>query len=498
MSSVRQFISIAIGIALFLFFLFVNPFDLSPQATKVAAVAALMITWWVSEAMPMPVVALLPLILFPSMGISKIDEAAAPYANPIIFLFLGGFLIGLAIEKWNLHKRIAMNIVRITGTSGDRIVLGFIIATGFLSMWLSNTATTMMMFPIAMSVIKVMEDNHKGPGNLHNLSICLMMAIAYASNLGGMATIIGTPPNVAYVAFLEKHNHYTFDFREWMMVCAPLAWILLFCLYFVMVKVLYPNNIPFDGLAKKIIKGELQKMGKLSAPEKRVLFVFVLTATLWITRDLINNMQVVILTNMQVDIINDVQAVAKLDDTMIAVFGAVLLFIIPSGSKEEGATKQLLEWSDTNHMAWGILLLFGGGISLATQLEKAGLVQLLGQWIAGFSTGGFWFVFIVAIASIFISEVMSNVAQVIVFAPVIAGVAEALHMNPLQLGLAMTLGASCAGMLPMGTPPNAIVFASHRLKLKHMLTTGFVMNMIAATLISLFCWYLLPVFVKGI
>lgn len=480
MSLVRQLISIALGIALFLFFLFVNPFHLTPQATKVASVAVLMITWWVSEAMPMPVVALLPLILFPSMGISKIDEAAAPYANPIIFLFLGGFLIGLAIEKWNLHKRIAMNIVRITGTSGNRIILGFIIAAGFLSMWLSNTATTMMMFPIAMSVIKVMEDNHKGPGNLHNLSICLMMAIAYASNLGGMATIIGTPPNVAFVAFMEKNNHYTFDFREWMMLCAPLAWILLFCLYFVMVKVLYPNNIPFDGLAKKIIKGELQKMGKLSAPEKRVLFVFILTATLWITRDLINNMQ----------------AVVKLDDTMIAVFGAVLLFILPSHS-HEGETKQLLEWSDTNHMAWGILLLFGGGISLATQLEKAGLIQLLGQWIAGFATGGFWLLFIIAIASIFISEVMSNVAQVIVFAPVVAGIAEALHMNPIQLGLAMTLGASCAGMLPMGTPPNAIVFASHRLKLKHMLITGFMMNMLSAVLISLFCWYLLPVFVKG-
>lgn len=478
---ISQLVSILAGIVLFVFFLLTNPFHLSPQATKVAAIAVLMITWWVSEAMPMPVVALLPLILFPLMGIAKIDEAAAPYANPIIFLFLGGFMIGLAIEKWNLHKRIAMNIVRITGTSGDRIVLGFIIATGFLSMWLSNTATTMMMFPIAMSVIKVMEDNHKGPGNLQNLSVCLMMAIAYASNLGGLATIIGTPPNVAYVAFLEKHNHYTFDFRQWMMVCTPLAWILLFSLYFVMVKVLYPNRIPFDGVAKQIIKGELQKMGKLSAPEKRVLFVFVLTAVLWITRDLLNNMQTLV----------------KLDDTMIAVFGAILLFVIPSHS-HEGESKQLLEWSDTTHMAWGILLLFGGGITLAAQLEKAGLIQLLGQWIAGFSSGGFWLVFIVAIVSIFISEVMSNIAQVIVFAPVIAGISEALHMNPLQLGMAMTLGASCAGMLPMGTPPNAIVFASHRLKLKHMVTTGFVMNMLSAVLISLFCWYLLPVFVKGI
>ncbi len=481
MRSYRQLISILLGVVLFCVFAFLNPFQLSPQATKVAAIAVLMITWWVAEAMPMPIVALLPLVLFPLLGIAKIDEAAAPYANPIIFLFLGGFMIGLAIEKWNLHKRIAMNIVRITGTSGNRIILGFIIATGFLSMWLSNTATTMMMFPIAMSVIKVMEDNHKGPGDLHNLSICLMMAIAYSANLGGIATIVGTPPNVAYVAFLEKHNGYTFDFWQWMLICTPVSVILLFCLYVVMVKILYPNRIPFDGLAKKIIKEELRKLGKISTPEKRVLFVFVLTATLWITRGFINN----------------IQTLFKLDDTIIALFGAVLLFIIPSRA-HNGESKQLLEWSDTTHMAWGILLLFGGGISLATQLEKAGLIELLGQWIAGFATGGFWLVFIVAIVSIFISEVMSNVAQVIVFAPVVAGIAEALHVNPLQLGMAMTLGASCAGMLPMGTPPNAIVFASHRLKLKHMVTTGFIMNMISAVLISLFCWYLLPVMVKGI
>lgn len=479
MHTYRRPIAILSGILLFALFIMFNPFHLTGSAIKVAAIAALMITWWVTEAMPMPVVALLPLLLFPLLGICKIDEAAAPYANPIIFLFLGGFMIGLAIEKWNLHKRIALNIVRLTGTSGDRIVLGFIIATGFLSMWLSNTATTMMMFPIAMSVIKVMEDNHKGPGNVQNLSVCLLLAIAYAANLGGIATIIGTPPNVAYVAFLEKHNHYTFDFRQWMMVCTPMAWILLFSLYFVMVKWLYPTGIAADATAGNMVQAELQKLGKLTNPEKRVLFVFILTAVLWITRDLLNNMQ----------------SLFRIDDTIIAIFGAILLFIIPSHAPD-GEHKQLLDWSDTRKMAWGILLLFGGGISLAGQLEKAGLIQLLGQWIATFSSGGFWLIFIVAVVSIFISEVMSNVAQVIVFAPVIAGIAEALHINPFQLGMAMTLGASCAGMLPMGTPPNAIVFASGKLKLKHMTTTGFVMNIISAVLISLFCWYLVPIFVK--
>jgi solute carrier family 13 (sodium-dependent dicarboxylate transporter), member 2/3/5 len=209
------------------------------------------------------------------------------------------------------------------------------------------------------------------------------------------------------------------------------------------------------------------------------LVVFATTALLWITRDIINNQQQWI----------------RLDDTMIAVMGAVMLFILPSGNTKSHA---LLEWSDTKNMAWGILLLFGGGISMADQLEKAGLIQMLGEWMGGVGTGGFLLVFVVALVSIFISEVMSNVAQVIVFAPVIAAMAAGMHIDLLPVGMAMTLGASCAGMLPMGTPPNAIVFASGRLKLKHMTTTGFVMNMISAVLISLFCWYLLPVFVKAI
>ncbi len=481
MKHYRQLLALVFAFALFFFFLLVNPFTLDAKATKVAAVAIFMITLWITEALPMPVVALFPLVLFPLMGIAKIDDAAAPYANPMIFLFMGGFMIGLAIEKWNLHKRIALNIVSLTGTDGNRIVLGFILATGFMSMWLSNTATTMMMYPIAMSVIHVMEKNSSAKGNYNNLSVCLLLAIAYASNFGGIATIIGTPPNVAYVAFLEKSKGYSFNFSDWMKLCMPISLILLFALYFVMTKWLYPTKIISDGSAKEMIRSEVRQLGKLSSPEKRVLFVFALTALLWITRDIINKNQ----------------PWFKLDDSMIAVLGAILLFIIPSNSKVP-ETKNLLEWSDTSKMAWGILLLFGGGISLANQLEKAGLIESLGNWIASFATGGILLVFVVAVVSIFISEVMSNVAQVIVFAPVITGVADALKIDPLQIGIAMTLGASCASMLPMGTPPNAIVFASGRLKLKHMTTTGFVMNIISAILITIFCWYLLPHLVKAI
>ena len=432
----------------------------------------------------MPVVALLPLILFPLLNISKLEETAAPYANPIIFLFMGGFMLGLAIEKWNLHKRIALNIVRITGTSGDRIVLGFILATGLLSMWLSNTATTMMMFPIALSVIHVMKENNRGEGSVKNFSLTIMLAIAYASNIGGIATIIGTPPNVAYVGYIQKKYNYDVDFVNWMLICTPLAILLLAALYWVMVKWLFPNRIKSDDGTKQLIRNEIQQLGPLSIAEKRVMFIFIATALLWITRG----------------IINDAQNLFKLDDTIIAVMCAVALFICPSGSTLRQAQDEnndsLLEWGDTSKMAWGILLLFGGGICLAGALEKAGLMQQLGQWLAQFSGNGFILVLVVVTVSLFISEVMSNVAQVIVFAPVVSSLADAIGMNPLLLGIPMTLAASCASMMPMGTPPNAIVFASGHIKLRQMTRAGFVMNIVAVILITLFCWFLLPLLMK--
>lgn len=474
-------ISFLAGIAFFLLLLS-NPFGFSIGQAKILAVAGLMITWWITEALPMPVVALLPMVLFPLMGIAKLDATTAPYANPIVFLFMGGFIIGLAIEKWNLHKRIALNIVNLTGTSGNRIILGFILASGFLSMWLSNTATTMMMFPIALSVIQVVEEHHTNEKGMRNIAICLMLSIAYASNFGGIATIIGTPPNVAYVAHLSKQYNYTFQFIDWILICAPLSLLLLLSLYIAMTRFLFPNHLKKDNETAATIKHKLKELGRISIPEKRVLLVFGLTAFLWITKD----------------IWNKYQGFLKLDDTIIAMLGAILLFIIPNGAKEKTGI-QLLEWSDTKKMAWGILLLFGGGITLANQLEKAGLIQQLGSWIAGTAgTNIFVLILITTIVSVFVSEAMSNIAQVIVFAPVVSSIATALHINPVILGLPMTLAASCASMLPMGTPPNAIVFASGKLTLKDMLKTGLIMNIVSIILITLFSFYLVPLIIKGI
>lgn len=428
----------------------------------------------------MPAVALTPMLLFPLMNIASLRETTSKYADPVIFLFMGGFMIGLAIEKWNLHKRIALSIVKLTGTSGDRIVLGFILATGLISMWLSNTATTMMMYPIAASVIFVVRENHKGAGNVNHFALAIMLAIAYASNFGGIATIIGTPPNVAFVAFIrEKYNH-TIPFANWMLICGPLAILLLVSLYFVMVKWLYPNHIRSSDATRDVISHELKQLGPLSGAEKRVLFIFSGTALLWITKDLLNSI-----------------GWFTLDDTMIAIAGALALFICPSGKNNTPASRYILEWSDTSKMAWGILLLFGGGIALAFSLEKAGLIQMLGQWIAGSSgTNMLLLIFMITLVSLFISEVMSNIAQVIVFAPVVGGMADALHIDPILLGLPMTLGASCASMMPMGTPPNAIVFASGHIQMKQMMRTGFVMNIVAVILITLFCYFLVPVLLK--
>lgn len=480
MKKYRSGFPILLGLIIALFIYSLNPFMLKPDACKAVAVALLMVTWWVTEALPMPMVALVPLVLLPVLGVSTIDEVSKSYSNPVIFLFMGGFMIGLAIEKWNLHKRIALQIVRRTGTSGDRIILGFIIATGFVSMWLSNTATTMMMFPIAMSVISVMKE-HETPGRgMANFSLVLMLVIAYSSNIGGMATVIGTPPNMAFVGFIEKKYGYTVQFLNWMMLCAPLALALLACLYVVLTKILFPNRIRSNSNAARFIREEIRSLGKLSSAEKRVLIVFGVTAFLWITKDLINGLHLI-----------------KLDDNMIAVIGAVTLFAIPSGMKKENKPRMLLEWEDTSKMAWGILLLFGGGIALAGSLEKVGVMEQIGQWLAGFShTGTFALVLVIVVISIFLSELMSNVAQVIVFAPVLVAMADALHLDPLLLGLPMTLAASAASMLPMGTPPNAIVFGSGYIRLKDMLKAGFVMNIVSIIVITLFTYFLLPVIMK--
>lgn len=466
----------AVGLLVAFFFYWFNPFHLEPNANKTVAIGVLMIAWWVTEALPMPVVALLPLLLFPLFKVASIEETSKAYSNPVVFLFMGGFMIGLAIEKWNLHKRIALLIVNRTGTSGNRIILGFIIATGFISMWLSNTATTMMMLPIALSVITVIKNHEQQGQNSMNFAISLMLVIAYASNLGGMATLIGTPPNVAFAGFISKKYGYTIQFLDWMLICTPLVMVLLGLLYIVLTRWLYPSKITQSEHTHRFITTELELLGKLTGSERRVLFVFGATALLWITKDLLNSLNWF-----------------KLDDNMIALAGAISLFTIPAAKTDGQPQGMLLHWKDTSKMAWGILLLFGGGIALANTLEKAGVMSMIGNWLAGFGhLGGLTLILVIVIVCIFLSELMSNVAQVIVLAPVLAALADALQLDPLLVGIPMTLAASAASMLPMGTPPNAIAFSSGHVKMKDMMKAGLIMNLISIVLITLFVWLLLP------
>jgi len=450
-----------------------NPFSLDAEANKTVSVALWMVTWWISEAIPMPAVALMPIVLFPLLGISKIEKTAEAYSNPVIFLFMGGFMIGMAIEKWNLHKRIALQIIKITGTSGKQLILGFVIACGFLSMWLSNTATTMMMFPIALSVIGVIRTQETPGKNLDHFSLVLMLVIAYASNIGGIATLIGTPPNIAFASFIEKQYHYNIRFSEWMLLCTPIAICLLLCMYWVLTYWLFPVRILHNEKAGSFVNEELKKLGPMSTAEKRVLSIFTGTALLWITKDLLQQF-----------------SGWHLDDNQIALLGALALFIMPSGKED---SSRLLNWSDTSKMAWGILLLFGGGIALAGALQSAGVIQLISKALTGFGNGNILIlVLLIVTLSVFLSELMSNVAQVIVFSPVLGNIADILNINPLLLGIPMTLAASVASMLPMGTPPNAIVFGSGHIPLKKMLKAGLVLNLIFILLITAFCYFLLP------
>ena len=468
------------GIVVALSLYFLNPLLLDAKAKMVLSVATLMIVWWVLEALPLAVVALIPLVLFPLLQISSLKDVTRCYSDSNIYLFMGGFFLAIAIEKWNLHKRIALGIINITGTNGNRIILGFILSTGFLSLWLSNTATTMMMFPIASSVIQVVGQQENPNGNMKNFSLVLMLSIAYASNFA-LGTIIGTPPNVAYVNYISEKFNYNIGFAQWMILFLPMTILLLFMLYWVMVKWLYPNRISHSEGGKLFIKTELEKLGKMSVPEKRVMVIFLFTVFCWIAKDGINN----------------IQQLFQLDDTIIAMAGGLMMFLVPSGSVKAEKSIPLLEWSDTQKMAWGILLLFGGGIALAKSLEEVKLIDQLGSYLSGFGQNGlFLTILMVTAVSVFLSEVMSNVAQVIVMAPVVSAMAVSMHLDPLLLGIPMTLGASCASMLPMGTPPNAMVFASGHIRIQDMIKTGFVLNLISIIFITLFCYFLQPMILK--
>lgn len=435
---------------------------ISPTAYKVLALAAWVVCWWVTEAVPFPVTALIPLILFPLLGVMPISQSAMPYANPIIFLFMGGFFIALALEKHRLHERIALNLIRLTGTSGNGIILGFMLATAFISMWISNTATAMMMLPIAISVVKLIipntEEIKEGPSTPErNFALGLMLVVGYAATLGGLATIIGTPPNVVFVGLLNGFNDQKISFGDWMLVGVPVMIALLSSNYLIVTRILFPNKIEKIKGSDELIHTKLGELGKLRKEEKLVLTIFCLTSFFWIFQEAINYW-------IGSEILND---------TNVAMAGGLLMFIVPSDLK---TLTFLLDWKDTKNMAWGILLLFGGGLCLADGLNKAGIIQAIGGWIVSQTSFNIWFVLILLIITVALSEMMSNVALVNIFIPVVFGIAQGLNINPILLALPVTLAASIGFMFPIATPPNAIVFSSGYIRIKDMVRAGILLN----------------------
>lgn len=447
---------------------------ISEKADAVIAVALWMVIWWITEAVSISVTALLPLILFPTLGIMPINQVGANYGSPIIFLFFGGFVMALALEKVNLHKRIALNIIKITGTTPNKVILGFMIATASLSMWISNTASTVVMLPIALSVIGLLVNDADGfTKDDRNFALNVMLGIAFSANAGGIATVIGTPPNSILIGLLENEYQIEISFLKWMVIGLPFSIIMVAISYLVLVKWLFPNKqLKFTG-SKQIIQEELQKLGPTSGREKMVLIIFGITVFLWIFRTLINS----------------IFPQLGLSDTIVSMLAAIALFSVPFNLKNGDF---ILRWKDTEKLAWGILVLFGGGLALAEGMSTSGIVDMVANAIQNSEISILFTVTLLVILMLFMTELMSNVALVAVLAPVVAGIAIGLNIPVLYLLIPVTMASSCAFMLPMATPPNAIVFASGYVKVYQMARIGILLNLISVALLVLMYQFVIP------
>ena len=430
--------------------------------------------WWVFEVLPIAVTALLPILLFPLLDAVALGDTTASYGHKYVFLYLGGFILAITIEKWNLHKRIALQIIKTIGTNMYTIVLGFMVATAFLSMWISNTATTVMVLPMAISIVKQLKDNPDTPEDENKVfSKLLMLAIAYAASIGGIATLIGTPPNLVFAGFVQKTYGVDISFWQWMKFGLPVASVLLVLAWLYLTRIAYPlRKARFPGGKKEIIR-LLAELGPLGKEEKMVLLVFVLTAFCWITRSFLLQ-----------------KFIPNIDDTIIAIASAIVLFIIPANRSGE----PLIKWNEAVRIPWGIILLFGGGMAIAKGFQDTGLATYLGGQMTFFDGLPLFVLLLLVITCVnFLTEVTSNLATTAMMLPVLAPLALTLGINPYLLMVACTSAASCAFMLPVATPPNAVVFGSGYLRIPDMVRTGFLMNMLSIIIMALAVYFFLPI-----
>ena len=472
--ALKQF-GLILGPLLFTFtLLFFKPKGLSPEGIAVLATTLWVAIWWIFEVVPIAVTAMLPIILFPITGAMELSTTTAAFGHKYVFLYIGGFILAIAIEKWNLHKRIALTVINIIGTSVSRIILGFMLATAFLSMWISNTATTVMMLPIGMAIILQLKDNPETKEDENEIfGKALMLAIAYSASIGGVATLIGTPPNLIFAGILEEQYNIEMTFSKWIIYGLPISITLLFICWKYLTTIAFKfKQKDFPG-GKAEIKRLLKNLGKISYEEKIVLTVFCITAFLWITRSFLIS-----------------KLIPAIDDTIIAMASATILFILPTKNRKE---KKIINWESAVKLPWGILLLFGGGLALAEGFKTSGLAQWIGSQITQFENLPlFALLFVLIFAVNFLTEITSNLATTAMLLPIIAPIALVLDVHPFTLMVGITVAASCAFMLPVATPPNAIVFGSGYLKIPDMMKAGIWMNIISIILIAIITYYLLP------
>ncbi|RYG71684.1 DASS family sodium-coupled anion symporter [Lentibacillus lipolyticus] len=476
-----QFIGLFLGPILFILtILFFQPEGLGGDAQAILASTLWIAVWWMTEAVPIPVTSLLPIILFPLTGGLDVDTTTSSYGDDTIFLFMGGFMIALAMEKWNLHRRIALNIITMIGTNTERIILGFMVATGFLSMWISNTATAMMMVPIGLAIIYQVSEQLKDDDSIDTsaenfgFGKALMLAIAYSASIGGIATLIGTPPNTALAGTIDKLYGIELSFAKWMLFGVPVAWIFIFIVWFYLVKVAYPLKFSELPGGKKVIQEEKEKLGRPSHEEKIVLTVFTLAALAWISRSFV-------LTEINENI----------NDAIIAMTAAIVLFIIPSKNNKGD---HLLDWNTAVKLPWGILLLFGGGLAIASGFSQSGLSEWIGNQLTVLQNINLFIILLVVAGMvIFLTEITSNTATANMMYPIMASLAIALGIHPYAAMIAAGVAASCAFMLPVATPPNAVVFGSGYLRIPDMAKAGFALNILGILIVGLAVYFWLPI-----
>ncbi len=494
---INNYYGFILGLLVFFSLIFIIPDTIMPiSAKRMAATALLMAVWWITEAVPIPITALLPIILYPILKIMPTSTATLNYGHHLIFLFLGGFIIALTIERWKLHKRIALNIINVIGTNKRLIILGFMIATAFLSMWISNTATTMMMVPIGLAVISQLggsigrERFEKGE---NNFALALMLAIAYAASIGGIATIIGTPPNVVFVGILESNFPLApqISFIQWMLFALPFSVIFLPLAWIYLVYIAVPVGKDDNSFKSDVMDRELISLGPMTKAEKLTLAVFVTTGLLWLLRsDLdLGSFKIIGWASL-------FGLKGYVHDSTVAIFMAILTFILPSGQKKDGKIEMLMNWNWARRVPWGILLLFGGGFALANGFQESGLTQWLGEQLKAFHFLPLVvMILIVSAMATFTTEFASNTAMASTLLPILAGLSMALEINPMILMIPATISCSTAFMLPVATPPNAIVFGSGYIRIKSMVKIGLIMNLLGLLLILLVAYFLAePVF----